>query len=102
MVKHTVRWSKQSKADLKEIFEYIKNRENRERAGYVIAGLKNSANEITPFPAKHAVEPVMFDETVRYTVKWSYKILFTISEKHINIARVFHTAQNPNKLAQLH
>ena len=25
MVKHTVRWSEQSKIDLKEIFEYIKN-----------------------------------------------------------------------------
>ena len=101
MVKYTVRWSEQSKIDLKEIFEYVRNVESRERAKYVVAGLKKTANEITPFPAKHTEEPSAFDETIRYAIKWSYKILFTISEKHVNIVRVFHTAQNPNKLNHL-
>jgi len=98
MVKHTVLWSKQSKTDLKEVFEYIKNVESWERARYVIESIRETAGEITYFPTKHAKEPAMSDGTVRYAIKWNYKILFTISEKHINIVRVFHTAQNPDKI----
>jgi plasmid stabilization system protein ParE len=98
MVKHAVHWSKQSKADLKNVFEYIKNAESQERAIYVITGIKEIANEIVYFPAKHAKEPFILDKTVRYAIKWRYKILFTIDEKRVNIVRVFHTSQNPEKI----
>ena len=98
MVMYSVRWSEQSKTDLKEIFEYIKNAESYERARYVIAGIRETANKITYFPTKHAKEPAILDDTVRYAVKWSYKIVFTIDKKHVNIARVFHTARNPSTL----
>jgi plasmid stabilization system protein ParE len=98
MVKYMILWSKQSKTDLKEIFEYIRNIESWERARYVVTEIRKAAIEISQFPTKHAKEPVIFDETVRYAVKWSYKILFTISEKHINIVRIFHTAQSPKKI----
>ena len=100
MVEYTLLWSKQSRADLQEIFRYIKNAESSERAKHVIAEIKKTANEIILFPAKHAIEPVIIDGTVRYVVKWNYKVLFTISEKHINIVRIFHSAQNPDKLNQ--
>ena len=100
MVEYTLQWSKQSKADLQEIFKYIKNAESAERAKYVVTEIRKVAAEIIFFPTKHTIEPVIFYETVRYAVKWSYKILFTISEKHINIVRIFHTAQNPDKLNQ--
>ena len=99
MVAYTLQWSEQSKADLKEIFSYIKFSESSERAKYVVTGIRETAKEIIFFPTKHAVEPFIIDGTVRYAVKWSYKILFTIGEKHINIVRIFHTAQNPNRLS---
>ena len=89
MVKYTLLWSQQSKADLQEIFKYIKNAESSERAKYVVSEIRKVVNEITSFPTKHTVEPAIIDETVRYAVKWSYKILFTISEKHVNIVRIF-------------
>ena len=98
MVEYTLQWSLQSKADLKEIFNYTKDAESSERAKYVITEIRKTANEIVFFPTKHTIEPVIVDETVRYAVIWSWKILFTISEKHINIVRIFHTAQNPDKL----
>ena len=98
MVKYMLRWSEQSKMDLKAIFDYTKNAESRERANYVIENIRKEANEITIFPTKHAQEPLILDQTVRYTIKWNYKILFTVSEKYINIVRIFHTAQNPIKL----
>jgi plasmid stabilization system protein ParE len=95
-----LQWSEQSKADLQEIFKYIKIAESAERAKYVVTEIRKVAKEIVFFPTKHAIEPVIIDETVRYAVKWSWKILFTISETHINIVRIFHTAQNPDKLYQ--
>jgi len=98
MVKYMIHWSIRSRTDLKEIFEFIKNAESNERAQYVVAEIRKTAKVITNFPTKHAKEPAILDETVRYAVKWSYKILFTISEKYINIVRVFHTAQNPKKI----
>ena len=98
MVKYTVRWSEQSKTDLKEIFEYIKNVESRERANYVITNIRKAANEIIYFPSKHAQELAILDETVRYAILWHYKILFTTSEKYVNIVRIFHTAQNPARV----
>lgn len=97
--KYSVRWSRQSKIDLKQIFDYIlATSKSKERAIYVITGIKQRANETTLFPAKHAKEPTL--RNMRYAVKWSYKILFTIDEKHVNIVRIFHTAQNPEKLIQ--
>jgi len=98
MVMYSIRWSLQSTKDLKEIFEFIKNAESSERAKYVIAEIKKTAKEISHFPTKHAKEPSILDETVRYAIKWSYKIFFTINEEHVNIVRVFHTAQSPNKI----
>ena len=100
MVEYTLQWSQQSKADLQEIFKYIKITESSERAKYVVTEIRKVANEIVFFPTKHTIEPAIIDETVRYAVKWSWKILFTIGEKHINIVRIFHTAQNPDKLYQ--
>ena len=93
-----IRWSEQSKTDLREIFEYISNTESWDRAKHVVTEIRKTAIDISRFPAKHAKEPLILDGTVRYAVKWSYKLLFTISGKHINIVRVFHTAQNPDKI----
>ncbi len=36
--------------------------------------------------------------SVRYAVKWSYKISYTTDEKCVNIVRVFHTSQSSEKI----
>jgi plasmid stabilization system protein ParE len=98
---YALRWTKQAKGDLRKIFTYILKTNSRERAVYVIGGIKEEAAKITLFPAKHAKEPEDIPGNIRFAVKWSYKILFTIEEEHVNIVRVFHTAQNPKKLKDL-
>jgi plasmid stabilization system protein ParE len=98
MVKYILRWSEQAKIDLKEIFDYVKETRSREQAKYVVNGIRTATKEITVFPTKHQKDPFITSGAVRYAVKWRYKILFTISEKYINIVRIFHTAQHPNKL----
>jgi plasmid stabilization system protein ParE len=95
---YSLRWTKQAKDDLKEIFTYIFKVNSRERAVYVIEGIKKEADKITLFPTKHAREPEDIPGNIRFAVKWGYKILFTIGEKHVYIVRIFHTAQSPRKL----
>jgi plasmid stabilization system protein ParE len=95
---YSLRWTKQSKSDLKEIFTYILKVNSRERAVYVVNGIKKEAAKITLFPTKHTKEPEDILGNTRFAVKWSYKILFTIGENHVNIVRIFHAAQSPQKL----
>ncbi|MDR0231804.1 MAG: type II toxin-antitoxin system RelE/ParE family toxin [Dysgonamonadaceae bacterium] len=96
---YLVRWSQQSKSDLREIFNYVlKTEKSREKADYVVSGIKQKVNEIKLFPEKHTKEFLDIPESMRYALKWSYKILFTVDEKYVNIVRIFHTAQNPEKL----
>ena len=58
------------------------------------------ANEISNFPTKHAQEPYINRNNVRFAVKWSYKIVFDIKESTIRILSIFHTSQNPEKLKE--
>ena len=98
MVKYSLLWSVQSRIDLKEIFIFIKNAESHKRAKYVISNIRKEAKKITVFPAKHAIESIVVDGSVRYAIKWNYKILFTFDNNHVYIVRIFHTAQNPARL----
>jgi predicted adenine nucleotide alpha hydrolase (AANH) superfamily ATPase len=38
------------------------------------------------------------EKTIRFTVKWNYKILFFVNANIVLIAGIFHAAQNPYKL----
>jgi plasmid stabilization system protein ParE len=96
--KYSLYWTPEAKKDLKPIFDYIVRVENRERAIYVVKGIRAIANEIVNFPAKHAHEPHINKDNVRFTVKWSYKIVFEIKENTIRILSVFHTSQSPEKI----
>ena len=54
VAKYSVYWAPAAKSDLKPIFEYISRVESRERALYVIAGIREKAKETANFPFKHA------------------------------------------------
>lgn len=96
--KHSVYWTSEAKNDLKPIFEYISGAESRQRALYVIAGIRETAKETASFPSKHAKEPYINRDNIRFAVKWSYKIVFEIKGKTIRILSIFHTAQSPEKI----
>ena len=100
VTKYSLYWTPEAKRDLKPIFDYIASVESRERALYVIAGIRAETKEIVIFPTKHPNEPYINRDNVRFAVKWSYKIVFEIKENTIRILSVFHTAQNPNKFVE--
>jgi plasmid stabilization system protein ParE len=98
VTKYSLYWTLEAKRDLKPIFDYIMRVESRERALYVIAGIRAKAKETLNFPTKHPLEPYINQDNVRFVVKWSYKIVFEIKENTIRILSIFHTAQNPEKI----
>ena len=98
--KYFLYWTPEAKKDLKPIFDYIARAESRERALYVINGIMAKAKEIQFIPTKHAHEPYINRDNVRFAVKWSFKIVFDIKEDTVRILSIFHTAQSPEKIKQ--
>jgi len=96
--KYIFYWTPEAKRDLKQIFDYIASAESRERAMYVIQGILTKVKEIQTIPTKHTHEPYINRDNVRFTVKWSFKIVFEIKEDAVRILSIFHTAQSPEKI----
>ena len=99
--KYALNWTPEAKSDLKSIFEYISCIENRQRAFYVITGIRKKAKDTSKFPTKHPKESYVNRDNIRFAVKWSYKIIFEIKGNTVRILSVFHTAQSPEKLLDL-
>ncbi|GHT04956.1 hypothetical protein FACS189440_01480 [Bacteroidia bacterium] len=97
---NSIIWSDIAMSDLDSILEYISQNSSEERSRYVLNGIKKAVNNIYPFPYKFPRELSYNRDDVRYTVKWRYKIVYKIFSNHVEIARVFHSAQNPSKLMQ--
>ena len=96
--KYFLYWTPEAKKDLKPIFDYIANVESRERALYVVNGIVAKAREIQNIPTKHAREPYINRENIRFAVKWSFKIVFEIKDDSVRILSIFHTSQRPERM----
>jgi len=72
-------------------------------AKHVERGILSEMKRLKHFPTAFPKdEYASTDEiTIRFLLKWSYKILFFIDKNTVNVAGIFHTAQNPDKLAYL-
>jgi plasmid stabilization system protein ParE len=92
--------SELAKTDLGNIVSYISNQESIERAKYVEHGILQEMKRLIHFPTAYPKDEYasMNNKTVRFIVKWRYKILFFINDNEVQIAGIFHSAQNPNKL----
>jgi plasmid stabilization system protein ParE len=98
-VKHyIIKWTLEARNDLHLIFDYISRIESRERALHVVDAIRKEVLKTGIFPTKHPKEPRINNGNIRFTVKWSYKIVFEISGNTLRILSIFHTAQHPDKL----
>jgi toxin ParE1/3/4 len=95
-----IRWDRLAKASLDEIYAYIAEQESPEVGKHVKESLIDLAESLNPYPRKYPEEPVLKDEEeeYRYAVKWSYKLIYEITEDALIIVDVFHTKQDPGKL----
>jgi len=92
-----------AKADLQSIASYISGAESITTAKYVERGILSEMKKLKHFPTAFPKdEYASTDEiTIRFLVKWSYKILFFIGKNKVQIVGIFHTAQNPDKLTHI-
>ena len=96
--------SKLAEIDLQNIVTYISDIESIERAKHVEHGILSEMKRLEHFPTAYPTDEHASTDNrkVRFIMKWRYKILFFIDADTVQIVGIFHTAQNPNKLSQLH
>ena len=95
-------WSKHAAANLRDINDYI-SINNPKNASKVVTDIINLSKSL-------AVLPLRFEECGELRTKnkiyrkatyASFKIIYKIKAKHVEILAVFHSSQNPKKLSKL-
>jgi len=95
--------SELASSDLQDIVTYIGQRDCHANAKRVERGILSKTKELSRFPESCPKDRYASTETqdVRFAMKWKYKILFIIESNVVQIVRIFHTAQNPEKLSNI-
>jgi plasmid stabilization system protein ParE len=97
-----IRWDKQAKENLDNIYKYIAE-DSVTAARNVKKALIKLAHSLNDFPEKFSVEEFLASEPENYrsVSKWSYKIIYEVTENYIIIVDVFHTSQYPDKIIKI-
>jgi len=97
-----IRWDKRAKENLDSIYDFIAE-DSITSARYVKKKLVNLARSLNDFPEKYSKEEFLQDEPENYrsVSKWSYKIIFEITDECLIIADIFHTSQHPSKIKRI-
>lgn len=94
-----IRWDRLAKRNLDDIYNYIA-KDSLLAAKKVKKELIKLAHSLNDFPEKFSIEEFLADEPENYrsVSKWSYKIIYEITEDCIIIVDLFHTSQHPSKI----
>lgn len=94
-----IHWDRLAKDNLDDIYSYIAE-DSLTAARMVKKELVKLAHSLNDFPEKFSIEEYMADEPENYrsVSKWSYKIIYEVTEEYIAILDVFHTSQYPAKI----
>ena len=88
--------------DLSEIVQDLTNKVSYTCAKQVERELLRTAKRLETFPNGYAIDEYAStpDRTVRFIVKWNYKLVYTVDNYTVYILSIFHTAQLPDKLKE--
>ena len=95
--KKTVIISKAAMASIKDIYDYIKEKEKSTiPAKYVKNAILNKCKSLKDFSG-YSIEAFLseYSETYRSVSIWNYLIIFTENNNTINILSVIHTSRHP-------
>lgn len=94
-------FGQQARQDLKDISDYHQKNASSAVAKNVRKEIIDSAKKLKTFPQRKPILEGTEDREppVRYTKKWSFKILFSIFEdkKQVDILRIKHDKELPEK-----
>ena len=91
-----------AKENLDHIYDHIAL-DSISAARYVKKNLVKLAHSLTDFPEKYSKEEFLADEPENYRLvsKWSYKIIYEVTDECLIIADIFHTSQHPLKIKRV-
>ena len=93
-------WTKTALDQLERIVKYISEERGSSYAKIVGTRIIERTEQLEQFPELGQLEQLLQHKKseYRYLVAWSYKIIYRVTKKGVVISRIYHTAQNPNKL----
>ncbi|SCY99879.1 type II toxin-antitoxin system RelE/ParE family toxin [Flavobacterium caeni] len=95
-------WSDQAEIELDKIFEYYFEFVSVRVAKNLLKEIIEEPNKLISNPEISQREDLLLDreDEYRYLVCGNYKLIYSVDEKakHIKIADVFDTRQNPSKI----
>jgi plasmid stabilization system protein ParE len=99
MKKLPIRWDRLAKRNLDDIYNYIAQ-DSEVAARKVKKELVKLAHSLNDFPEKFSIEEFLIGEPEKFrsVSKWSYKIIYQVTEDCIIIVDLFHTSQHPSKI----
>ncbi len=97
-----IRWDKRAKENLDSIYDFIAE-ESVSAARYVKKELIKLAHSLNVFPEKYSKEEHLANEPENYrsVSKWSYKIIYEVTDECLIIADIFHAGQHPSKIKRV-
>jgi plasmid stabilization system protein ParE len=100
---YKVIWEDSAKASLRNIYNYIKNRESEDQAKKVRDEIRDLAKSLGFMPHKFAEDPILKEEPgdIRFKVIWSYKLVYETTKEEVIILDVYHTSRDPQNLKQI-
>jgi plasmid stabilization system protein ParE len=94
-----IRWDRLAKKHLDNIYEYIAQ-DSVTAAKRVKKELILLAHSLNDFPEKYLIEEYLAHEPENYrsVTKWSYKIIYEVTDECIIIADVFQTSNHTSRM----
>jgi len=92
-----IKWYIRAKKDLDCSINYIA-KQSPKNAMKTLDTLIKLTNNLIVFPFAYPKEPIYNKDSIRFIVKWSFKIIYRIDKDVIYILRVFNTSQHPKKI----
>jgi len=94
-----IRWDRLAKESLDNIYEYIQQ-DSIQNARKIKKELIKLAGSLNDFPEKFSREKFLEEEpeNFRSVSKWSYKIIYEVTDNEVIIADIFDTHQHPSKI----
>ncbi len=95
-------WSRDAEENLKNIYDHIKedSPKNAEKVVAEIVTLSKALN-FSPFRYQECIELTTKTKIYRKLTYRPYKIIYRVKAKRVEILSIFHSSQNPKKIARL-
>lgn len=98
----SVHWSLHARANLKDIYDYIRQ-DSLRNARNVVSNIVRLSRSLSYIPFRFAECPELPTKNKIYRkVNYaSYKIVYRVKGSRVEILSIFHSSQNPKKLKAL-